>query len=755
DTSLAEVTVVVPVRNAAARSRTVTVTAELAGATVSTTVEVAAGASTDVTFAPADHPVLRMRDPGLWWPNGYGDPTLHPLTTTATIGRSSSDKRTVQVGLRQYGYTYEQPVIVPPGTDHSTPQSVELPAQHARYVRIQSGKRATAWGVSMWTLSVLDSSAPETDLALHKTATASSTDNSSNPPSNAVDGDAGTRWSSGYEDDQWIQVDLGTAVTFDRVVITWETAYARTFVVQVSDDATSWTDVASVDNGGTQLQISVNGVRVLCRGGNWGFDELLRRVLPHRMDDTVAMHRDMNFTMIRNWVGSSNREEFFAACDRNGILVWNDFWAGDAIFPPDTQVFLDIAADTIMRYRHHACVAVWCATNESDPPAAMDDGLKALIAAHQPEILYQGNSASGIVTGHGPYSWIEPAQYFDPDTYFIGSYGFHTEVGIPTVPVAESMRRLAADAPAWPIGDVWYLHDWCTKGGQNPETYRAAIEERLGVATGLDDFCSKAQLVNYESMRAIFEAYNAAMWNDASGVLLWMSHPAHHSTVWQTYDYDLDVNGSYYGARKGCEPLHVQADLATWQVHAVNQTAHDLAGAQVRAELLGLDGTPLERARTATVDAPASSAVPVFTMPFTSAQPALHVLRLSLVDRDGAELSTNVYWRYRTAQDLRGLTAAGSTELSLHAGSVRSSRGRAGAVVTVRNTGRVVAAMVRLSVRDARTDERVLPVRCSDNYLWLMPGESATIDVDWPDRGMPPGQARFVAEGLNVPKRIA
>ena len=52
----------------------------------------------------------------------------------------------------------------------------------------------------------------------------------------------------------------------------------------------------------------------------------------------------------------------------------------------------------------------------------------------------------------------------------------------------------------------------------------------------------------------MFEAWNANLWEDATGLMLWMSHPAWHSTVWQTYDYDFDVNGTYYGARTACEP---------------------------------------------------------------------------------------------------------------------------------------------------------------------------------------------------------
>jgi hypothetical protein len=746
----AEVTVVVPVRNASGTSQATTVTANLHGARVSSTVTLAAGESREITFTPAEYPQLRISKPQLWWPNGYGDPALHDLVLTATAAGRTSDRRTVKVGLRQFDYHYDEPIVIGPD-GHSPPQTVNLPKQQARYVRIQCGKRATGFGASMWTLSILDSGTPGTDLALHKTATASSSDNGADQPANAVDGSDTTRWSSGYADDQWIQVDLGASAAFDQVVITWETAYALTFTVQISDDGTTWTGVQSVSNTGTQLQIAVNGVRVLCRGGNWGFDELLRRVLPHRMDDAVAMHRDMNFTMIRNWIGSSNRAEFFAACDSNGILVWNDFWEGDAIFPTNEGVpgFLDIARDTILRYRHHPCLAVWCATNESNPPADIDAGLRAAVSTVHPGILYQGNSAGGIVTGHGPYSWIDPAKYFSGDTYSIGSYGFHSEIGIPTVPVAESMRHLAADQPSWPIGDVWFHHDWCTRGGQNPDTYRAAIDDRFGTSDNLDDFCARAQFVNFESMRAIFEAYNAKMWDDASGVLLWMSHPAHHSTVWQTYDYDLDVNGSYYGARKACEPLHVQASLADWQVHAVNQTAAALTGAKVTAQLVDLHGKQLAAAQTSTLDVPASSAAAAFTVPFAAALPTPHLLRLTLTDRQGKQVSDNTYLRYRAASDVQAVNNIAPARLRT---TVRRTD-RDEATVTLHNDGDTVAALVRLGVRDAHSDTRVLPTRYSDNYLWVLPGESRDVTLSWPARALPSGEPRFTAEALNLPLR--
>ena len=86
-----------------------------------------------------------------------------------------------------------------------------------------------------------------------------------------------------------------------------------------------------------------------------------------------------------------------------------------------------------------------------------------------------------------------------------------------------------AEEDTWPISDVWYYHDWHNHryGSKTfSELYKEGMDRKLGPSDNLDDFCKKAQLINYESHRAIFEAWNSKMWNDASGVLLWMSHPA-------------------------------------------------------------------------------------------------------------------------------------------------------------------------------------------------------------------------------------
>ncbi|MET9758046.1 discoidin domain-containing protein [Streptomyces sp. NPDC006372] len=120
---------------------------------------------------------------------------------------------------------------------------------------------ATTIGLALAMLTVAAPPAAAADLLSQgRPATASSTESASTPAPAAVDGDPATRWSSTFSDPQWLTVDLGATATLSRVVLRWETAYARTFRIQTSDDGTAWTTVHSttVGTGGVQT-LDVNG----------------------------------------------------------------------------------------------------------------------------------------------------------------------------------------------------------------------------------------------------------------------------------------------------------------------------------------------------------------------------------------------------------------------------------------------------------------------------------------------------------------
>ena len=136
-----------------------------------------------------------------------------------------------------------------------------------RYIRMYGTARATPYGYSLWEFGVYGpgsggggGTCGTANLALNKTATASSTENASFPASAAVDGNTGTRWSSAFADPQWLEVDLGSSQSICQVTLTWETAYAKAFQIQVSPDGSAWTTIYSTTTGtGSTQTLNVSG----------------------------------------------------------------------------------------------------------------------------------------------------------------------------------------------------------------------------------------------------------------------------------------------------------------------------------------------------------------------------------------------------------------------------------------------------------------------------------------------------------------
>jgi beta-glucanase (GH16 family) len=122
-----------------------------------------------------------------------------------------------------------------------------------------------------------DLAAP-TLLSLGRPTTASSAESEAFLATAATDGDPGTRWSSGFSDPQWIQVDLGSTQAISQVRLSWETAYVKAFAIQTSTDGTSWTNAyrTTTGAGGDQTvnvsaharYVRVNGTQ---RVTQWGY----------------------------------------------------------------------------------------------------------------------------------------------------------------------------------------------------------------------------------------------------------------------------------------------------------------------------------------------------------------------------------------------------------------------------------------------------------------------------------------------------
>ena len=477
---------------------------------------------------------------------------------------------------------------------------------------------------------------------------------------------------------------------------------------------------ASPDGHGKRLQLFVNGKRVDPMGGNWGFSETNLRLRGREYDATVRYHRDMNFNMIRNWVGQIGDEEFYNACDKYGIMVWQDFWLAnpwDGPDPDDETMFMQNARDLISHIRQHPSIALYCGRNEGFPPATLHEALQSSIKTMHPQLSYIGSSADDVVTGHGPYCMKPTAFYFKNL-----SHKFHTEEGMPNIPTWESFSRfLNPTGLSTEDGDTWGQHDYCMEGAPRCKDFNAIMEQHFGKPATPQQFTEWAQWLNYDGHRAMFESRQT----DRQGLVMWMSHPCWPSMVWQTYDYYLEPTAAYFAIKKACEPLHIQWNPAEREVEVVN-VCRDLQK-PLTAEMTLMD-TKGNAIATKTVETQPDrdTTIAVFT---DVAAPDMDVwfLRLRLLDGTTV-VSDNFYVEGREPDNLQSLAKTmGKPQLSTAKHFERQGDEWLGKI-EVNNTGDSPALLVRLNLV-GNDGEQILPVLYSDNYFALMPGEKKTVEV--------------------------
>lgn len=661
DHAAADLSIEVPLKNDTGAAVSGEVSIEIEGIRASRQVSVAQGQSS-VRFEQSEFPQLRLRNPRLWWPNGYGEPALYTMGVAFTANGAESDRKDVRFGVREI--SYELSLFDAAGQL----ERVEFTPADDRGERVVDVRHE----------------------AIRKTPNG------------------------------WAQSFLPGSERSPAIRRLQDTRL-HPF-----------------------LTLRVNGVRIAVKGGNWGTDDWRKRASRERLEPYFRLQRDANMNVIRNWVGQSTQDSLYELADEYGMLLMNDFWASTQNYNQqieDEALFLRNAADVISRYRHHPSVVLWFGRNEGVPHPLLNEGLDELVARMDGTRLYMGSSNDVNLQISGPYNYREPTEYFTSL-----AKGFSVEVGTPSFATLEAFKAMVPEPDRWPISDAWAYHDWHRDGNGATTTFMASLARKFGEATSLEDFERKAQLMNYETHRAMFEGFNAGLWSENSGRLLWMSHPAWPSLMWQIYSHDYDTHGAYYGAKKAAEPLHVQMNLPGHELVLVNNTAAARKGLQVKVTVVGVDGGELGK-DTVRVDAGAVAVTPVagkLDIDALVRREGVAFVALQLLDAEGKALGDNFYWASRTPDELRRLGTLPKVELQVQAVARDAQTLR----VRVRNPASTVVLSAKLTLVDDK-GERILPAYYSDNYINLLPGEERELDIEVP-AGTSLDKASIGLRGWNV-----
>jgi exo-1,4-beta-D-glucosaminidase len=545
-------------------------------------------------------------------------------------------------------------------------------------------------------------------------------------------------------------------------------------------------EVASEVDANKSRLFSINGKKILIRGGGWSPDMMLREN-SQRLHDEFRYVKDMGLNTIR-LEGKLETQEFFDLADREGILImagWCccDHWEHWGKWKPqDFDIAKASLESQIYRLRSHPSLVMWLNGSDGPPPPDVEQtylDVEKRLRFPDPTV----SSASGApttITGDsgvkmsGPYEYVAPS-YWTEDSLGStnkcklgqcgGAHGFNTETSPgPAVPPIESIRAMLPKDHQWPIDDWWNFH---AGGGEFKDihVYTDALTARYGKADTLEDYTLKAQLMNYEGIRAMFEAYSRNKYT-STGVIQWMLNNAWPSMIWHLYDWYLRPAGGYFGAKRAMEPLHPIYGYDDRSVWVVSSLYTDARGLKLTTKVFNLDMTEKFSQETS-LDAAADSTQKVLTLPALPDASPVYFLVLRLEDSTGQFVGSNFYWLSTKQESLDWeksnwyMTPTGSfadytalsqlPKIKLNVTSRTQTKGDDSIThVTVENPNKSLAFFVRLKLSKGSGDDEILPVLWQDNYISLLPGEKRELTATYRKAALGAAKPHLEVSGWNV-----
>jgi exo-1,4-beta-D-glucosaminidase len=530
----------------------------------------------------------------------------------------------------------------------------------------------------------------------------------------------------------------------------------------------------------------INGKNILIRGAGYTFDMLLRSS-PERQAEELNYVRDMNLNAVR-MEGKLENDHFFDMTDEMGILVLTgwcccDHWEKWANWKDvDHSIAAESLRDQIRRLRSHPSVFDWLNGSDNPPVAQVEQRYIEILKELNWPNPYQSSATQRPteVSGEtglkmtGPYEYVAPS-YWLLDTKNGGAFGFITETGPgPSVPPVESIRAMLPEDKLWPINSAWDYH---AGGGpfRDLHVFTEALNARYGKPQSVEEYACKAQVLAYESHRAMFEAFGRNKYI-STGVIQWMANNAWPSMIWHLYDWYLRPGGSYFGAKKANEPLHIQYSYDDRSIVVVNSFYQAFPGMTAKAWVYNLDMSEKWH-QEARVDVTQDSSTRVLSVPALTGLSGTYFVRLALADSAGKIVSTNFYWLStkpeeldwdkttwwvtptKSYADMTALNTLPHVPVSYHAQS--EVQGEQGITrVTVENPSHSLAFSVHLKVSRGEEGDvdpdapprsaEILPVLWEDNYFALLPGEKRTVTATYHAANLGKGKPVVQVDGWNV-----
>lgn len=547
---------------------------------------------------------------------------------------------------------------------------------------------------------------------------------------------------------------------------------------------------------------TVNGQRVLIKGAGWT-DDLLLGDTPASLEAQIQYVRHLHLNCIRLEGIWGKDHTLYDLCDQYGILMmvgWSCHWEhaqylgrpvddryGGITSPEDIALVSRMWEDQVRWLRHHPSIFAWAVASDKQPAPDLERRYVAIFRRSDPTRPYLAStggvgSEQGIITKDviesevsgppgvkmlGPYAYTPPVYWFT-DTTRGGAYGFNTETGPGAQPPPlEGLERMLPPEHRWPIDAVWDFH--CGLNAfDSLNRFDEALTRRYGPADDLATWAFRAQVLNYELMRPMFEAFRAHK-GVATGVVHWMLNAAWPKLYWQLYDHDLLPNAAFYATRTACRPLHLLYHYGNRGIYLVNARRAAADGLHATVRVLDIQANELFQ-QTVPTGAAADAAARLFTLSDDLPLTETYFLDLRLTDAENRTIDRNFYWLstqpdvldydakvepwpYYTPSkayaDYTLLHTLPEVQLAIDPQITRTDGGY-DVTVRLKNPTAQLAFFVELRVVEADSGRTLRPVFWDDNYISLLPGEARSLRARVRGEAVP----NLAVQGWNVPSQL-
>lgn len=371
------------------------------------------------------------------------------------------------------------------------------------------------------------------------------------------------------------------------------------------------------DNNDGEFRIFINGVEILCKGSNWLPLDAFHCRDAQRYEEALSLAKDIGCNILRCWGGNVYEDHyFFDFCDRNGIMVWQDFAMACAIYPEDEEFKKKIekeAVSVIRKIRNHPSVILWSGDNEVDSgnPGCNPDNntitrevlpkcveLNDIGRPYLPSSPYitremhsQGNLSqvigSRLVEDH---LW-GPRDYFKSDFYKNNNAQFVSETGYHGCPDLESIKKFITPDQVWPYDNPeWILHS-TNQDGNNGRVMlmEKQIKQLFGeVPEKPEEYILASQISQAEAKKYFIERIRVDR-PQKTGIIWWNLLDGWPQMSDAVVDYYFTKKLAYYYIKRSQAPFAICADeIKSWNLdlYACNDTLQEEKGTLIVKDAL-------------------------------------------------------------------------------------------------------------------------------------------------------------------------